>query len=54
MADTRSVNRYNFFILEVVKAWVDTAIRQPQTLHHRGNGVFVVAGETVRRRSAAK
>ncbi|KVW99477.1 flavin reductase [Thiobacillus denitrificans] len=54
VADTRLVNRYNFFILEVVKAWVDTAIRQPQTLHHRGNGVFAVAGETVRRRSAAK
>jgi flavin reductase (DIM6/NTAB) family NADH-FMN oxidoreductase RutF len=54
VADTRLVNRYNFFILEVVKAWVDTAIRQPQTLHHRGNGVFVVAGDVVRRRSAAK
>jgi flavin reductase (DIM6/NTAB) family NADH-FMN oxidoreductase RutF len=54
VADARLVNRYNFFILEVVRAWVDTAIRQPQTLHHRGNGVFAVAGETVRRRSAAK
>jgi flavin reductase (DIM6/NTAB) family NADH-FMN oxidoreductase RutF len=54
VADTRLVNRYNFFILEVVKAWVDAAIRQPKTLHHRGNGVFAVAGETVRRRSAAK
>ena len=54
IADTREVNRYNFFVLEVVKAWVDTSIKQPQTLHHRGNGVFIVAGETVRLRSAMK
>ena len=54
VADTRLVNRYNFFVLEVVKAWVDTAVKQPQTLHHRGNGVFAVAGETVRLRSAMK
>ncbi len=54
VADTRLVNRYNFFVLEVVQAWVDTAVRQPQTLHHRGNGVFAVAGETVRLRSAMK
>jgi flavin reductase (DIM6/NTAB) family NADH-FMN oxidoreductase RutF len=54
VADTRLVNRYNFFVLEVVQAWIDTAIKQPQTLHHRGNGVFVVAGETVKLRSAMK
>jgi len=54
VADTRLVNRYNFFILEVVQAWVDSAIKQPQTLHHRGNGVFVVAGETIKLRSAMK
>lgn len=54
VADTRLVNRYNFFILEVVQAWVDTAVKKPQTLHHRGNGVFAVAGETVRMRSAMK
>ena len=54
VADTRLVNRYNFFILEVVQAWADTAVKQPQTLHHRGNGVFMVAGETIRLRSAMK
>ena len=52
--DTRLVNRYNFFILEVVKAWVDPAVKNPQTLHHRGNGVFTVAGEAIRLRSAMK
>jgi flavin reductase (DIM6/NTAB) family NADH-FMN oxidoreductase RutF len=54
LADSRLVNRYNFFILEVVKAWVDTAVKNPQTLHHRGNGVFAVAGETIRLRSRMK
>jgi flavin reductase (DIM6/NTAB) family NADH-FMN oxidoreductase RutF len=54
VADTRLVNRYNFFILEVVQAWVDTAVKQPQTLHHRGSGVFAVAGETVKLRSVMK
>lgn len=54
VADTRWVNRYNFFVLEVVKAWVDTSIKQPKTLHHRGSGVFFVAGETMRLRSAMK
>lgn len=54
VADTRLVNRYNFFILEVVQAWVDTAVKLPQTLHHRGNGVFAVAGETVKLRSSMK
>jgi flavin reductase (DIM6/NTAB) family NADH-FMN oxidoreductase RutF len=54
VADSRLVNRYNFFVLEVVQAWVDTAVKVPQTLHHRGNGVFVVAGETVKLRSVMK
>jgi flavin reductase (DIM6/NTAB) family NADH-FMN oxidoreductase RutF len=54
VADTRLVNRYNFFVLEVLHAWVDASVRQPQTLHHRGNGVFAVAGETLRLRSAMK
>jgi flavin reductase (DIM6/NTAB) family NADH-FMN oxidoreductase RutF len=54
VADTKLVNQYNFFILEGVKAWVDTTVKNPQTLHHRGNGVFAVAGETVKLRSAMK
>lgn len=54
VADTRLVNRYNFFVLEVVQAWLDTAVKNPQTLHHRGNGVFFAAGEAFRLRSAAK
>nr|WP_295679912.1 flavin reductase family protein [uncultured Nevskia sp.] len=47
VVDTRLTNRYNFFVLEVVKAWIDPACPQPRTLHHRGNGVFMLAGETI-------
>jgi flavin reductase (DIM6/NTAB) family NADH-FMN oxidoreductase RutF len=54
VADTRLVNRYNFFILEVVQAWVDTSVKNAPTLHHRGKGVFAVAGESIKLRSAMK
>jgi flavin reductase (DIM6/NTAB) family NADH-FMN oxidoreductase RutF len=54
VADTRLVNRYNFFVLEVVKAWIDPAIRDPRTLHHRGRGLFMTAGETIKLPSRMK
>jgi flavin reductase (DIM6/NTAB) family NADH-FMN oxidoreductase RutF len=51
VADTRFVNRYSLFILEVLKAWRDPARKNPQTLHHRGYGRFAVDGEILRLRS---
>ncbi len=48
VVDTRLKNRYNFFVLEVVKAWIDPSKKAPRTLHHRGYGVFMVAGETIK------
>lgn len=54
VADTRLANRYNFFVLEVVKAWIDPACKQPRTLHHRGNGVFAVDGELLKLPSKMK
>ncbi len=48
VVDTRLMKRYNFFVLEVLKAWIDPACKDPRTLHHRGRGAFMVAGETVR------
>lgn len=52
--DTRMANRYGIYILEVVKAWVDTSVKDPKTLHHRGMGAFMVAGGTIRLKSAMK
>lgn len=46
--DKRWVERYNFFVLEVVKAWVDPTCKDPRTLHHRGRGAFMVAGATIK------
>lgn len=52
--DTRLANRYNFVVLEVVKAWIDTARKAPRTIHHRGRGEFMVAGRTLRLPSRMK
>lgn len=52
--DTRAVNRYGFFVLEVVQAWIDAAVAEPRTLHHRGRGAFMVAGETIKLPSKMK
>lgn len=46
--DSRLVNKYNFFVLEVVKAWIDPAKKNPRTLHHRGRGLFAIDGETIK------
>ena len=49
--DTRLVNKYNLFVLEVLKAWIDPAQKTPKTIHHHGYGTFVVDGETITLRS---
>lgn len=48
VVDTRMVNKYNFFVLEVVQAWIDPAQKNPRTLHHQGKGVFMVAGDAIK------
>ncbi len=45
--DTRLVNAYNLFVLEVVAAWIDPTRRHAKTIHHQGMGRFVVDGETL-------
>lgn len=51
VVETRLVNKYDLFVLEVLKAWRDPLQRNPKTIHHRGNGIFVVDGETIRLKS---
>jgi flavin reductase (DIM6/NTAB) family NADH-FMN oxidoreductase RutF len=48
VVDTRFVNKYGIFILEVVKAWTDPAQKAPRTIHHHGYGRFVVDGKTIK------
>jgi len=45
------VERYNFFIFEVVKAHVAASPKHPETLHYTGDGVFMVSGKIISRRS---
>ena len=48
VADTRLVNKYNLFILEVLRAWTDPSQKKPKTIHHRGYGRFIVDGESLK------
>lgn len=54
VVDTKMIEKYNLFILEVCKAWIDTSIKHPQTIHHLGKGAFMVAGETIKLPSKMK
>ena len=47
LVDGSRINRYSLFIFEVVKAHVATSPRYPQTVHYRGDGVFMVSGRNL-------
>jgi flavin reductase (DIM6/NTAB) family NADH-FMN oxidoreductase RutF len=47
VVDTRLVNKYNLFVLEVLKAWTNPAHKDRKTIHHHGYGRFVVDGKTI-------
>jgi len=49
--DSQLVEKYNLFILEVLKAWIDPAQKHPKTIHHHGYGTFVVDGPTLKLKS---
>nr|WP_242444437.1 flavin reductase family protein [Advenella sp. S44] len=44
------VDKYNYFIFEIVKAHVAARPAHPETLHYTGDGVFMVAGKVISRR----
>jgi flavin reductase (DIM6/NTAB) family NADH-FMN oxidoreductase RutF len=45
--DTSLVDRYNLFILEGIKAWIDSSRKEKRTFHANGDGTFVVDGKTL-------
>jgi flavin reductase (DIM6/NTAB) family NADH-FMN oxidoreductase RutF len=45
--DGRMINKYNFFIFEVLKAHVAVSPKYPTTLHYRGSGIFMISGKHV-------
>jgi len=47
VVDTKMVSKYNFFILEAVKVWIDPKRKERRTFHANGDGTFVVDGWTI-------
>jgi flavin reductase (DIM6/NTAB) family NADH-FMN oxidoreductase RutF len=52
--DMKLADKYNLFVMEVVQAWITPGIKHPRTLHHRGKGVFMVAGKEIKLPSKMK
>jgi flavin reductase (DIM6/NTAB) family NADH-FMN oxidoreductase RutF len=44
--DDRLADKYDLFILEGVKAWIDPNRKERRTFHANGDGTFVVDGRT--------
>ncbi len=47
VVDQDFVERYNLFVLEVVKAWHNPTRTMSKTIHHKGYGTFAVDGEDI-------
>jgi len=54
VADTKMVSKYCLFVVEVIKASIDTTVKNPRTIHHLGSGSFMVAGEKIKLKSKMK
>lgn len=52
--DPRLINPYCFFVLEVLKAWINASKKSHRTIHHLGMGNFMVAGKTIKLPSKMK
>jgi flavin reductase (DIM6/NTAB) family NADH-FMN oxidoreductase RutF len=54
VADNKLVSKYCLFIVEIVKAWIDSTVKNPRTIHHLGKGSFMLAGEKIKLKSKMK
>lgn len=54
VADTGMVSKYCLFVVEVIKAWINPAVKIPRTIHHLGRGHFMVAGNRIKLKSKMK
>lgn len=52
--DFSMVSKYDLFILEVVRAWIDPMQKRRKTIHHQGYGKFAVDGRTIQLSSAMR
>jgi flavin reductase (DIM6/NTAB) family NADH-FMN oxidoreductase RutF len=51
VVDTKMVTEYCMFIVEVIQASIDPAVKNPKTIHHLGSGNFMVAGDWIKLKS---
>lgn len=49
LVDSSLIRKYSLFVFEVVKAHVARSPKYPRTIHYRGEGVFMIAGENTSR-----
>lgn len=54
VVDMKMATKYNIFILQVLKAWVTPSKKRQRTMHHCGNGVFIVDGKIIKLPSRKK
>lgn len=54
VVDMRMSKQYNIFICQIVQAWILPSKKRLRTLHHCGNGVFVVDGKIIKTKSRKK
>lgn len=47
VVDDDWTRRYNLWVLEVQRIWIDTARKETRLIHHQGDGRFSVDGETL-------
>ncbi len=45
--DDAMVDRYNLWVLEAVRMWMDTERMERRMIHHSGDGTFVVDGRSL-------
>jgi flavin reductase (DIM6/NTAB) family NADH-FMN oxidoreductase RutF len=54
LANSSLVSKYDLFIWEVLKAHVASSPKYPETVHYRGQGVFMISGPSISLRKNAE
>lgn len=49
LIDSSLIHKYSLFIFEVQKAHVAISPKFPETIHYRGDGLFMISGPTVKK-----
>lgn len=54
VVDVTMAEKYNIFIMQVVKAWITPSKKRQRMIHHAGSGVFIVDGTVMKLPSKKK